>query len=161
MIVEGTYSFTGSRQAVWNLLLDECVLGLAMPGCRQLTRVSPERYEGLMQVGVGPITAAEFRVAIGLRELNPPHSYVMDVDGQGRFGFTRGTAHVSLIEASGGTIMTYQADLMVGGKIAGVGQRLLDTVSRMMTRRGLDTLAAELERRLAANSPGAGNGGAP
>jgi carbon monoxide dehydrogenase subunit G len=160
MMVEGSYSFAGTRQAVWNLLLDETVIGLAMPGCRQLTRVSPVRYEGLMQVGVGPITAAEFSVSIDLRDLNPPRSYVMEVDGQGRFGFTRGTARVSLDEEGRGTVMNYEADLMIGGKIASVGQRLLDTVSRVMTRRGLDTLAAEMERRLAADSSGTASGGA-
>jgi carbon monoxide dehydrogenase subunit G len=156
MIVEGEYSFSGKRQAVWDLLLDAEVIGRAMPGGRSLSRVAADRYEGLMQVGIGPITAAEFTVAIGLRDVNPPTSYQMVVDGQGRFGFTRGTADVKLAdgEGGGGTVMTYRADLMVGGKIASLGQRLLDTVSRMMTRRGLDSLAAELRRRLGGDSSG-------
>lgn len=155
MIVEGTFAFSGTRQAVWDLLLDADVIGHAMPGGKSLKRVSPERYEGLMQVGIGPITAAEFTVVIGLRNVDAPNRYVMDVDGQGRFGFTRGSAEVALTDEGTGTTMAYRADLMVGGKIASVGQRLLDTVSRMMTRRGLDLLATELERRLAADATAA------
>ena len=154
MIVDGAYTFAATRQAVWDLLLDAEVIGAAMPGGKALRRVAPDRYEGLMQVGIGPITAAEFRLAIGLLEVDPPSRYVMEVDGQGRFGFTRGTAEVVLTEAGGGTTMSYRADLMVGGKIASVGQRLLDTVSRMMTRRGLEAVASDMERRLGLSSGG-------
>jgi hypothetical protein len=77
----------------------------------------------------------------------------MEVDGRGRFGFTRGTAEVTLHHDGPATTMSYRADLMVGGKIASVGQRLLDTVSRMLTRRGLDAVASELTRRLEALQP--------
>lgn len=148
MIVEGTYRFAGPPEAVWDLLLDPQVLVKALPGTRRLERIAEDRYEGLMQVGIGPITAAEFQVTVTIRDKEPPTRYDMDVDGKGRFGFTRGTAHVELAPEDGGTAMQYRADLQVGGKIAGVGQRLLDSVSRMMTKQGLEALNRELERRL-------------
>jgi carbon monoxide dehydrogenase subunit G len=75
---------------------------------------------------------------------------VMQVDSKGALGFTRGTATVNLDEVEGGTRMRYHADLSVGGKVAGVGQRLLDQVAKMLTKQGLDALNKELESRLKA-----------
>ena len=149
MIVEGTYSFTARPQAVWDLLLDPTVIAKSMPGTKELIRTAPDRYQGKMQVTVGPITAAEFAVEIALSDLEPPQRFVMTIDGTGRFGFTRGRARVDLQPENGGTRMAYHADLQVGGKIASVGQRLLDMVSRALLRSGLQALSRELEERLA------------
>lgn len=149
MIVEGTYTFPGPREAVWNLLLDPDVLAMTMPGATTITRVSDSRYEGKMGVGIGPITAAEFDVVITMTDQVEPVSYAMQIEGRGRFGFTRGNAAVTLAADGASTIMHYQADLMVGGKIAAVGQRLLDSVSRMLLKQGLEAMSAELDRRLA------------
>jgi len=148
MIVEGTYSFPGPREVVWNLLLDPDVLAMTMPGTASIVRVSDTRYEGKMGVGIGPITAADFDVVITMTEMEEPVRYAMQIEGRGRFGFTRGSAAVKLTADGAATVMHYQADLMVGGKIAAVGQRLLDSVSRMMLKQGLEAMSAELDRRL-------------
>lgn len=150
MIVEGTYTFPGPREVVWELLLDPDVLAKTMPGATSITRVSQDRYEGKMGVGIGPITAAEFDVVITMTEKVVPESYRMQIEGRGRFGFTRGIAAVRLTADGVQTIMHYQADMMVGGKIAAVGQRLLDSVSRMMLKQGLEAMSTELDRRLGA-----------
>jgi carbon monoxide dehydrogenase subunit G len=149
MNLEGSHTFPGPRQVVWDLLLDPEVLAKSMPGSADITRVAPDRYEGRMKVGVGPITAAEFDVVIALSDAVPPERYTMAIEGKGRFGFTRGKATVTLTPEGAGSAMHYQADLQIGGKIAAVGQRLLDTVSRMMLRQGLEAMTKELERRLA------------
>ncbi len=149
MIVEGHDTLPGSPERIWDLLMDPEVLAKAMPGTRELVRTAPDRYEGKMAVGVGPITAAEFDLAITLADIERPLSYTMHIDGKGRFGFTRGTASVALSPEGAGTSMHYRADLQVGGKIAGLGQRLLDSVSRMLTRQGLEALQRELAARLA------------
>ena len=148
MIVEGTYPLPGQPDAIWDLLMDPAVLAKAMPGTRSLTKTAPDRYEGVMAVGVGPITAAEFELTIQLADVDRPRSYTMQIDGKGRFGFTRGAAHVELAPEGDGTVMRYRADLQVGGKIAGLGQRLLDSVSRMLIRQGLEALNRELTARL-------------
>jgi hypothetical protein len=148
MIVEGTYAFPGPREVVWTLLLDPEVLAKTMPGATSIVRVSEDRYEGKMGVGIGPITAAEFDVVITMTEKVVPESYRMQIEGRGRFGFTRGHAAVRLTADGNSTIMHYEADMMVGGKIAAVGQRLLDSVSRMMLKQGLEAMSAELGRRL-------------
>ena len=110
------------------------------------------RYEGRMNVGLGPVTAAEFTVSVTLSELEHPERYVMVIDGKGPIGFTKGRADVSLDDVEGGTAMTYRADLQIGGKIAGVGQRLLDSVSKAMTKQGLAALNKELQLRLTAGN---------
>jgi carbon monoxide dehydrogenase subunit G len=148
MIVEGTHRFPGPREVVWELLLDPEVLGKTMPGSTTIARVSPTRYEGTMAMGIGPITAATFDVVITLTEQVAPEHYTMQIDGKGSFGVTRGKAAVSLTPDGDGTVMHYQADLAVGGKIAAVGQRLLDSVSKMLLRQGLEAMTRELTTRL-------------
>jgi carbon monoxide dehydrogenase subunit G len=151
MIVEGTYAFAAPRAAVWRLLLDPTVLVKALPGAKRLERAGDDRFEGVMQVGVGPVTAAEFAVTIALTDTVEPERYAMDVDGRGSLGFTRGRASVELtVTPDGGTAMRYRAELEVGGKIAAVGQRLLDSAAKLMTRQGLEALNKELRARLAA-----------
>ena len=152
MIVTGEHTFPGPRQTVWDLLQDPDVLAKAMPGARKLHLTGDGTYEGVIRIGVGPVTAAEWSLNVALRDRVPPAGYVMQVDSKGPLGFTRGTANVELDEVDGGTRMRYHADLSIGGKVAGVGQRLLDQVAKMLTKQGLDHLNRELESRLQAPS---------
>ena len=155
MIVKGEHTFPGPRAVVWELLQDPAVLQKAMPGARELTLVDDGVYEGVIRIGVGPVTAAEWTLKVTLRDRVPPEHYVMDVDSRGGIGFTRGSADVALDEVDETTTrMRYSADLQVGGRVASVGQRLLDQVAKMMTKQGLDAMGRELNARLA------GDGGA-
>jgi len=149
MIVEGRYLFRGPRETVFRLLQDPEVLVKALPGAKQLERVGEGRYQGAANVGIGPVTAGEFAMTVEIRDAAPPETFTMDVEGKGAIGFTRGTATVTLTEEEEGTAMVYRADLQIGGKIAGVGQRLLDTASKAMTRQGLEAVNKELQARLA------------
>jgi uncharacterized protein len=148
MIVTGEHTFPGTREAVWELLQDPEVLVKAMPGARRLTATGDGTYEGVVRIGVGPVTAAEWKLSVELHDRERPASYVMHVDTKGPLGFTRGTATVALVEVDEGTRMLYHADLAIGGKVASVGQRLLDQVAKMLTRQGLNALNKEMEARL-------------
>jgi carbon monoxide dehydrogenase subunit G len=152
MIVDGEHTFPGPRETVWGLLQDPEVLAKAMPGARRLTLTDDGVYQGVIRIGVGPVTAAEWSLSVTLADQVPPESYVMNVESKGALGFTRGHATVNLDEVDGGTKMRYHAELAVGGKVAGVGQRLLDQVAKMLTKQGLDALNKELEARLAAGA---------
>jgi hypothetical protein len=151
MMIEGAHTFSAPRETVWKLLLDPEVIGKTMPGTTGMKLIGDGKYEGKVKVGVGAITAAEFEVLITLVDVFTPERYTMQIDGRGTLGFTRGTALVELLPATPGpgTLLHYKAEMHVGGKIAAVGQRLLDSVSKMMARQGLEALSAELERRLA------------
>lgn len=149
MIIRGEYHFQGPRETVWELLQDPEVMAKAMPGASRLAAIGDGTYEGSIRVGVGPVTAAEWKLQVTLHDRVHPESYTMQVESQGPIGFTRGQARVELVEADGGaTRMLYHADLQIGGKVAGVGQRLLDQVAKVMTQRGLDALGKELRARL-------------
>ncbi len=149
MIVEGEFTFDGPPDAVWELLLDPEVLVKALPGAKRLDRVEEDVYKGVMFVGVGPVTAAEFSVSISLTDKIRPQRYTMSLEGKGSIGFTHGSASVELTEADGNrTLMSYRADVQIGGRIAGVGQRLLDSASRAMAKQGLEAMNRELQARL-------------
>ena len=149
MILHGTYTFNGPRSKVWEILQDPAVLAKALPGTKKLTLVAEDRYEGVMKVSVGPMSAAEFKVIVDIKDKQPPAKFVMHIDGKGGVGFTKGTATIELDEQPGPvTVMNYSSDVQVGGKIAAVGQRLLESVGKMMTLQALDALNKELQARL-------------
>lgn len=153
MTLGGTFVFAGPRTVVWDLLQDPDVLAKALPGTRTLTRAGDDRFEGVMKVSLGPVTAAEFAVVVTLKDQTPPSHFGMNIDGKGGVGFVRGSASIDLADAeAGGTLMTYSSDVQIGGRIAAVGQRLIESVARMMTKQALDALNAELQKRLSAGS---------
>jgi len=149
MILSGTFTFQGSRARVWDILQDPDVLAKALPGTKTLTQVGADRYEGVMKVNVGPMSAAEFAINVELKDKIAPESFSMLIDGKGAVGFTKGTATIALEEQPGPvTVMTYTSDVQIGGKIAAVGQRLLESVGKMMTKQALEALNKELQARL-------------
>jgi uncharacterized protein len=148
MTLGGTFTFAGLRPVVWDLLQDPAVLAKALPGTKTLTQTGDDKFEGTMKVSVGPVTAAEFAVTVTLENRVAPASFAMQIDGKGAVGFTRGTATIDLQEQpDSATLMTYSADVLVGGRIAAVGQRLIESVARMMIRQALDALNRELQSR--------------
>lgn len=153
MTLNGTFTFSGPRQDVWELLQDPVVLARALPGTERLVLAGPDRYEGVMKVTIGPITAAKFDVTVTLADKTPPERMGMQIDGRGSVGYTRGSAVIELQEqGQGTTLMQYASEIQVGGRIAAVGQRLLDSVARMMARQALEALEHELEARIASKS---------
>lgn len=148
MKLDGTFTFSGPRATVWDLLQDPAVLAKALPGTKRLDRTGEDRFEGVMKVSVGPVTAAEFAVIVELKAKVPPQRFSMTIDGKGSVGFTRGTASIELDELpDGGTLLRYSSDVQIGGRIAAVGQRLIESVGKMMTRQALDALDRELQAR--------------
>lgn len=157
MNLNGTFTFNGPRDTVWALLQDPVVLAKALPGTERLTLAGEDRFEGTMKASVGPVTAAKFDVVVSLKDKEPPRHFAMQIDGKGAVGYLRGTASVDLEEQPDGkTGMQYASDVQVGGRIAAVGQRLLESVAKMMMKQALDALERELTARL---RPEAGEGG--
>ena len=155
MIVEGTHAFPGSVAVVWGMLQDPDVIARTTPGTRQMRRVSPERYEGKMRLGLGLFTA-EFDVAITLADVVAPERYTMMVAGEGRLASLRGSVALRLSPDGASAVLHYTADFQVGGAAAALGQRVLESVGHLMARQGLEALSRELTRRLAAQSPPSG-----
>src|SRR5215218_11184039 len=148
MILDGEFAFRAPRRSVWTLLQDPDVLVKAMPGAQRLVQTGDGTYEGTIRIGVGPVTAATWTLTVALHDREEPASYGMKVESKGPLGFTRGSASVELLDEPAGTRMKYRADMQIGGKVAGIGQRLLDQVARMLTKQGLEALSREMELRL-------------
>ena len=149
MKIAGEYVFNGPREEVWELVRDPEVLATALPGTQSLTPVSENEYEGKMHVRVGPV-AGTFSGRVVASDEVPPESYTLMVEGKGAPGFAKGTGHVQLIDQGDGTtLMKYEGEVQIGGRIASVGQRLMDSASKSMIRQGLETLNKALQTRVA------------
>jgi carbon monoxide dehydrogenase subunit G len=152
--LEGEYVFDGPRDEVWEMVREPEVLATALPGTQSLDRVSENEYVGTMNVRVGPVGGA-FSGRIVISDEVPPDSYTLSVEGKGGPGFVKGIGHVKLIDQGDGTtLMEYEGDMQMGGRLASVGQRLMDTVSKSMIREGLESLNEALRSRMAAKSGG-------
>jgi len=155
MILSGSYEFKGPRQRVWELLQDPAVLAKTLPGTERLVLSGEDRFDGVMKVSIGPVTAAKFDVSVTLTEKDPPKRFVMQIDGKGGVGYTRGFATIELDEPSPAlTVLRYDSNIQVGGKIAAVGQRLLEQVGKMMSKQALEALERELRARLDSEAAG-------
>ncbi len=148
MKIEGEFRFDATREEVWKSLLDPEVLAQVMPGCEKLEMVGDQAYEGALKIKVGPVQG-KFKGKITLSDIDEPNGYSMVVDGRGAPGFVKADAQVQLTEADGGTLMSYQSEARVGGKIASVGQRLLDSSAKAIIKQSLEGLnhivSAEVE----------------
>jgi carbon monoxide dehydrogenase subunit G len=154
MKVEGSYTFDAPRDEVWEAMLDPDVLAKALPGCEKMEQTGENEYAAVMNVMVGPVQG-RFNGNVRLSDLNPPESYSMSVDGQGGPGFVKGEGHVTLEAQNGTTAMRYTGDAQVGGRIASVGQRLLDSSVKSLTRQGLDSINSHIQARQAPAEDGA------
>lgn len=131
MKLEGSHDIPVPRERVWAAFLDPEVLRQAIPGCEKLDAVGEGEYKATMKIGVAAVKGT-FEGKVRLFDLEAPESYRMAVEGSGGPGFIRGETQIALAESDGGTRVTYTADVQVGGLIAGVGQRMLGGVSKMM-----------------------------
>ncbi len=154
MRIEGEYLFDGPREEVWEIIRDPEVLATALPGTQSLEQVGENEYAGQMHVRIGPV-AGVFAGKIVVSDEVPPESCTLKVDGKGAPGFANGAGHVQLFEQEDGkTLIKYEGDIQVGGRIASVGQRLIDTASKSMIGQGLESLNNALQARRKAEAEG-------
>lgn len=151
MKLEGTYTFDAPRETVWQALLDPEVLARTMPGCEKLEQIGENEYKGALKIRVGPVQG-QFEGIVNLSNINAPESYRMQVDGKGAPGFMKGVGEVRLEDQGEATLMHYAGEAQVGGRIASVGQRLLDSSAKALTRQSLDGLHEQIKARVQASA---------
>lgn len=150
MKVQGEHLFKGTPQQVWELFRDTEVMAAALPGTRKMELVAENKYQAVMNVRVGPV-AGEFSGELLISNENFPHSYTMSVEGRGKPGFLKGVGDVILKEQGEiQTLMEYVGEVQIGGRLAAVGQRLIDTVSKSIISAAFETLDKVLAERVAA-----------
>ena len=152
MKIEGEHTFAAPRDVVWKTVLDPDVLAKVLPGCEDFKEVGENQFEGLLKIKVGPVQG-KFKGNVELTDLVEPESYHMRVRGKGAPGFVDGKGQLKLEDAGESTVLHYSVDAKVGGRIASVGQRLLDSSSKVITRQALEGLDQHIEA-LAATEEG-------
>jgi carbon monoxide dehydrogenase subunit G len=133
MEILGSQIIPASQQAVWDGLNSPDVLKKCLPGCESVELVSPDVFKVVITAAIGPLKA-KFNGTLNVTEANAPHSCILIFEGQGgAVGFGKGSYSVSLKPVDGGTELTYSAQAHVGGKLAQIGSRLIDSVAKKMS----------------------------
>jgi carbon monoxide dehydrogenase subunit G len=128
----GRYFIAATPEAVWTGINDPAVLKACIPGCEQMEKTSPTEFVAGARIKIGPVSAT-FKGNVTLSELDPPNRLVLSGEGQGGVaGFAKGGAQVTLTPENGGTLLTYTAKATVGGKLAQIGQRLIDGAAKQI-----------------------------
>lgn len=140
--MQGTYTFEAPLETVWNALFDPEVLARTLPGCEKLEREG-NQFKGDINVKMGPVQG-KFQGKVDIIDIIDRESYTMIVDGRGPAGFGKATAQMRVQAEGTGTRLDYDSDVQVGGKIASVGQRLIDASSRAIVKQSLEGLHQQI-----------------
>ncbi|MFH5926774.1 CoxG family protein [Roseomonas xinghualingensis] len=145
MDMTGSRRIEAPRERVWEALNDPAVLQASIPGCESVERTGPDSFAAKVAVRIGPMSA-KFGGKVTLSNVNPPAGYTITGEGQGgAMGFARGGADVSLVEEGPTTTtLNYNVKAQVGGKMAQLGARLVDSTARQMADQFFDRFAAQL-----------------
>lgn len=140
MKISGSYTLAVPQQRAYELLQDPDVLARCMPGCDRLQRVGPDEYEMKMKMALASMSGL-FDGKVRIADQSPPDSFRLIVEGNGKIGFLKGNGLLRLTPQDNTTLVAYEGDVQVGGTIASVGQRLLDTTAKMMIKKFFDQMA--------------------
>jgi carbon monoxide dehydrogenase subunit G len=163
MDMQATRSLSVTQQQAWQALNDPEVLKLCIPGCDKVEATAEHEYDIGMALRIGPVSA-KFKGHIKLSDIVPPASYRISFEGQGGpAGFGKGSAQVQLTPTDSGCELAYTVNASVGGKVAQLGQRLIDGAAKSLAEDFFKRFDDEMQRRHsaapaapAASSPPAG-----
>lgn len=147
MIIEGEHIFKAPRPVVYEMFNDPNALATAVPGMKKLEKIDETHYEGGIHLRIGPISAV-FAGVLSVTDANPPESCTLNVEGKGAAGFAKGLGKVHFTDLGDNTtLLKYSGDVNIGGTLASVGQRMIDSVAKSMIRSGMEKLDKTLEER--------------
>jgi hypothetical protein len=145
--LKGNFDLTAPKQEVWDALNDAEVLKGCIPGCEEIEKTSDTSFSAKVTAKVGPVKA-KFTGDVTLSDLDPPNAYKISGEGKGgAAGFAKGGAHVSLKDnEKGGTTLEYVVTAQVGGKLAQIGSRLIDSTAKKMAREFFETFGKMVDK---------------
>lgn len=127
------------REVIYAALNDPDILQQSIPGCETLEQTSDSEFSATIVIKVGPIKA-KFNGAVALSDLNPPESYTISGEGKaGPAGHAKGGAKIQLLEDGDATILKYQVEAKIGGKLAQLGGRLIDSTAKKLAGNFFET----------------------
>ena len=151
MTMTGEVQLAAPRQTVWQKLNDPDVLKACIPGCEQLDKTSDTEFQAVAVTKIGPVKA-RWKGKVRLSDIDPPNGYRISGEGEGGVaGFAKGGADVKLTDKDGGTLLGYNVEAQIGGKLAQLGQRLINGAAKKM--------ADEFFQKFAAAVGGTSSGG--
>ncbi|WP_120498499.1 carbon monoxide dehydrogenase subunit G [Kiloniella sp. EL199] len=132
MKMEGQQLIPAPQEKAWEALNDPEILKNSIPGCETVEKISDTEFQASITAKFGPVKA-KFKGQVTLSDLNPPNSYTLSGEGKGgAAGFGKGEAKVSLESQDGQTLLNYSVNAKVGGKLAQIGSRLVDSAAKKM-----------------------------
>ncbi len=149
MDMTGEHIIDAPREVVWQALNDPDTLRVCIPGCQSLEKQSATELNAVVVQKIGPVKAT-FKGDVELTNIDAPASYTISGEGKGGVaGFAKGAADVTLTEANGQTTLSYQVHAAVGGKLARLGSRLIDSTARKLAAQFFDNFQAQLNESAA------------
>jgi carbon monoxide dehydrogenase subunit G len=149
----GRYVIAAPPLKVWDGINDPAILKACIPGCEQLDKTSATDFVATARLKIGPLSAA-FKGKVTLTDLDPPHSLRLSGEGQGGVaGFAKGDAQVVLTPEGDGTLLSYTAKATVGGKLAQIGQRLIDGAAKQIADDFFKRFTAALDQPALSGDP--------
>jgi carbon monoxide dehydrogenase subunit G len=144
MTMTGEVQLPATREVVWQKLNDADVLKACIPGCEELNKESDTEFRAVATTKIGPVKA-RFKGRVQLTELDPPNGYRISGEGDGGVaGFAKGGATVNLADKDGGTLLTYNVEAQIGGKLAQLGQRLINGAAKKVADEFFRNFAAQV-----------------
>jgi carbon monoxide dehydrogenase subunit G len=146
MDMTGERRIPAPRQTVWDALNDTSVLKASIPGCESLEKTGDNQMKATAAIKLGPISA-RFNGAVTLSDIDAPNSYTISGEGQGGVaGFAKGGAKVFLTDDAGATLLKYEVNAQVGGKLAQLGARLIDATAKQMAEQFFTKFSDEVQK---------------
>jgi carbon monoxide dehydrogenase subunit G len=151
--IEGSHKIDAPRERVFAALVNPQVLQKCIPGCEQMEKTGDNQYKAKLTAGVGPVKGV-FTATVSLEDIVAPEHYKLVVEGKGQPGFVKGTGELNLKDEGGATEIQYTGDVNVGGLIASVGQRMIQSTANLLAGRFFKSLEAETTSTAPASSTG-------
>ena len=142
MKISGSSLVALPPERAYQVMQDPVVLARCIPGCDALEKIGDNEYRMKMKMSMASLSGA-FDGKVRITEQSPPESFRLEVEGSGRIGFVKGGGLLKIAAKDAGSEVTYDGDVQVGGTIAAIGQRLIDSTSKMMIKKFFEKLAEE------------------
>jgi carbon monoxide dehydrogenase subunit G len=150
MRLSGTFSFDADQQAAWNVLMDPNAIAQAIPGVNELIPVEGENnaWRATAKIGIASVSGT-YTGVVRMSDLEPIHQYRLTVSGEGQQSIINGTALMKLAynQEQQKTILTWDAEANISGKLASIGQRLIGAAANMLSRQFFTAIAKQLPAR--------------
>ncbi len=156
MDIKGSHIFDAPRDEVWQAVLDPDVLSNSLPGIQDLESIGENEFKARMKIRMGPVQG-QVNGIVHLVDLNPPVGYHIILDASGAQGFVKGEGDLKLEPQNGSTVLHYSGVAQVGGRIASVGQRLMESSAQALIQQGLEAFDTQIQARMKGETVGEGS----